>query len=43
MDTLGTQESGRYKEVAVVDRLYQQSTCGLFIRWERWLLVEFRL
>ena len=49
MATLGTEESGRYKEVAVVERFKQplRSINGLFVRrdkkvavLERWPLVE---
>ena len=47
MATLGTEESGRYNEVAVVERFKQRSMNGLFVRrdkkvtvLERWPLVE---
>ena len=42
MATLGTEESGRYKEMVVVERFKQRSMNGLFVRRDEKVAVSGR-
>ena len=42
MATVGTEESGHCKEVAVLERFKQESMYGFFVLWDetKWLVVK---